>query len=123
MQNDEHDDLWELLGKRREPKDSPFFASKVIRAVQAAEEPQAGLLAWLRQRWILPLAAGVTAVLVAILVFHRPANEAETVAVTTDPLEEMAQVASITAEIESLEALLASEDHSIWLAAEPLSPF
>jgi hypothetical protein len=54
MNHDEQDKLWELLGKAREPKAAPFFASKVLRAIR--EEP-VGLLAWLRRKWIIPATA------------------------------------------------------------------
>ena len=39
----------------------------------------------------------------------------------SDPLEEIAAVATGAPEILSLDSLLASEDHSIWLQADPSS--
>ena len=121
MNHDEHDKLWELLGKAREPKVSPFFASKVVRAVRAADEPQPGFFVWLRRRWFVPLAAGACAVVIAIFAFHHPAGERENLVAAADPLEEIAAVATGAPELPSLDTLLASEDHSIWLQADPSS--
>lgn len=120
MNHEEHDKLWELLGKAREPKVSPFFASKVVRAVRAGDEPQPGFLTWLRRRWVLPLTAGACAAVIAVGAFYRPASERGDLA-TADPLEEIAAVATGAPEIPSLDSLLASEDHSIWLQADPSS--
>jgi hypothetical protein len=119
MKNEEHDELWALLGKAREAKVSPFFASKVIRSIRSTAEQDLGVLAWLRRRWLLPLSAGAAAAVLAIMVINRPAREPEGVAVAADPLEEIAEVASTSPGMPSLDALLASEDHSIWLAADP----
>ena len=123
MNHEEHDELWTLLGKAREPKVSPFFVSKVMRAVRAEDEPQPGILAWLRRRWMMPVAAGACAAIVAVLALYRPASQRETLAAGSDPLEEMVQIATGAPEIPSLDALLASEDHSIWLEADLSSLF
>ena len=121
MNHEEHDKLWELLGKAREPKASPFFASKVIRAVCAGEEPQPGFFAWLRRRRFVPLTAGACAAVIAIVAFYHPASERGDLVAASDPLEEIAAVATGAPEIPSLDSLLASEDHSIWLQADPSS--
>ena len=121
MNHDEHDKLWELLGKVREPKVSPFFASKVVRAARSADEPQPGILVWLRRRWFVPLTAGACAALIAFLAIHHPASERGNLVAAADPLEEIAAVATGAPELPSLDALLASEDHSIWLQADPSS--
>lgn len=123
MKKEEHDELWVLLGKAREPRVPPFFASKVVRAAQAADEPAPGLFAWLRRRWMVPLTAGAAVALIAFFVIPRPAKQMAPIAGTPDPLEEMASVASISPEVASLDALLASDEHSIWLAADFTSLF
>lgn len=118
MNHDEHDELWNLLGKARQPTPSSFFAGKVMRAVRQAAEPKPGLLAWLRSKWYLPAGAGACA---AVLTFFamRPTG---TPGAGADPLEEIAIAAAATPElIPSLDALLASEDNSIWLAGDPSS--
>lgn len=118
MNHDEHDELWNLLGKARQPKPSPFFAGKVMRAVREDTEPKPGFIAWLRSKWVLPVAAGACAAVFAFLAM-RPAVAPAPVA---DPLEEIAIAAAATPEIiPSLDALLASEDHSIWLAGDASS--
>jgi hypothetical protein len=121
MNHEEHDELWNLLGKARQPKPSAFFASKVMRAVREAREaaaPQSGFVAWLRSKWYLPLSVGACAAALAILAM-RPTGTSVPAA---DPLEEIALAAAATPEIgPSLDALLASEDHSIWLAGDASS--
>lgn len=118
MNHEEHDELWNLLGKARQPKASPFFASKVMRTVREAREPQPGILAWLRSKWYLPVAAGASAAVLAFLAM-RPAVAP---APGADPLEEIAMAAVATPGITpSLDALLASEDNSIWLAGDASS--
>ena len=118
MNHEEQDDIWNLLGKARQPKPSPFFTAKVMRSIRDAAEPQPGLIAWLRSKWLLPVAAGACAAVVAFLAM-RPAG---TPMPAADPLEEIAIAAAATPEIiPSLDALLASEDNSIWLAGDPSS--
>ncbi|MEO6784775.1 MAG: hypothetical protein ABI318_01475 [Chthoniobacteraceae bacterium] len=121
MNHEEHDELWNLLGKARQPKVSAFFAANVMRAVRAEADPKPGLLAWLRAKWYLPAAAGACAAVFAVLAL-RPA--ATTTAPAADPLEGIALAAAATPETEivpSLDALLASENNSIWLAGDPSS--
>ncbi len=118
MNHEEHDELWNLLGKARQPKPSPFFAANVMRAVRtqgAGAEPKPGLLAWLRAKWYVPAAAGACAAVLAGLAM-RPAVIPSPGA---DPLEEIAAAAAET--VPSLDSLLASEDNSIWLAGDPSS--
>jgi hypothetical protein len=117
MNHDEQDKLWELLGKAREPKAAPFFASKVLRAIR--EEP-VGLLAWLRRKWIIPATAVACALAVAFVAI-RPVTTSNQQA-AADPLTELAAYVEKSEDsAESLAALLASEDHSIWLQADPSS--
>lgn len=120
MKNEEHDELWALLARARQPKPRPFFASKVIRAVEAGASEKPGLLSWVYLRWVVPAAAVAIAVFIAVWAADRPAmRETNPVAVTADPLQEMAEAAASTPEFSSLDSLLAAEDHSIWLAADP----
>jgi hypothetical protein len=135
MNHEEHDELWELLGKARQPKPPAFFAANVMRAVRADAEPKPGFLAWLRAKWVLPAAAGACAAVIAILALrHRDTPpSARVIAVLTldptgttppaaDPLEGIALAAAATPEIApSLGTLLAGDDNSIWLAGNPSS--
>jgi hypothetical protein len=122
MNHEEHDELWNLLGKARQPKPSAFFAANVMRAVRAVgaeAEPKTGFLAWLRAKWVLPAAAGACAAAIAIFLALRHPASAPT---ATDPLEGIALAAAATPEIAPpLGTLLASDDNSIWLAGDPSS--
>jgi hypothetical protein len=117
MNQDENDALWRLLGKARAPRISSFFTNKVLRLVRETGERRPTILEWLRRKWILPLAAGTC---LAVLAFFALKQPAATPAV--DPLEEMAVAVADAPEImPSLNDLLASEEHSIWLEADPSS--
>ena len=116
MNHEEHDELWNLLGKARQPKPSPFFTANVMRVVRAEAEPKPGLLAWLRAKWYVP--AGACAAVLAVLAL-RPADVP---APGADPLEEIAAAAATAPDtVPSLDSLLAAEDNSIWLAGDPSS--
>ena len=123
MNHEEHDELWTLLGKARKLSVPPFFVSKVMRAVRAVEEPQPGILAWLRRRWMVPVAASACAAIAVALAFYRPGAPQETLAAGSDPLEEMVTISTGAPEIPSLDTLLASDDHSIWLETDSSSLF
>ncbi len=118
MNHEEHDELWKLLDKARQPKPSAFFSANVMRAVRAEAQPKPGFLAWLRMKWVLPAAAGACAAIVAILALRPPGTTTQ----SADPLEGIALAAAATPEnAPSLDSLLASEDNSIWLAGDPSS--
>ena len=120
MNHDEQDDLWKLLGKAREPKVSPFFAGKVLRAIREKSEP-AGFFIWLRRKWLIPTAAAACA-LVAVFIAMRPSVVPKNQQAAADPLSELAAYVEKSEDsAESLDTLLASEDHSIWLQADPSS--
>ena len=119
MNHEDDDALWRLLGKAREPKVPPYFASRVLRSIREAGERRPGILEWLRRKWILPIAAGACAAVLAFFAVH---NDSQMPA--SDPLEEMATAVAEGPEImPSLNELLASEEHSIWLEADPSSLF
>ena len=153
MKHDEHDELWELLGKAREPKSSPFFASKVLRAIREESRiPQrVTFWQWFRQSWLLPTVASAAAAVAIFFALHDspvsvkhgkglasvPASgngngngSGEMVMVKADPLSGLADAMSAMAasgdqdEVTTpLPELLATEDHSVWLQADPSSLF
>jgi hypothetical protein len=112
MNTEEHDDLWDLLGRAKETKASPFFSRNVLRAIRESESQPTGLFVWLRTRWSLAaIAAGVVAVaaVVAIDRADRP-----------DPLIVLASQVSASPDyqvINHLDELLDSEQNSVWLEA------
>jgi hypothetical protein len=100
MNHDEQDNLWELLGKARERKASPFFANKVMHAIRRQEEPKPESVTfwmWLRRRWIIPVAAGACGVMAALSLLQNPAPPPSATVVKAekqDPLAEMVTVLS-----------------------------
>ena len=131
MNHDEQDNLWELLGKARERKASPFFANKVMHAIRRQEEPKPESVTfwmWLRQRWIIPVGAGACAVVAALSLLQNPASPPPSATIVNtakqDPLAEMVTVLSESDDYDTaLNVLLANEDNSVWLAADPSSLF
>jgi hypothetical protein len=134
MNHEEHDELWELLGKAQEPKASPFFANKVMHAIRKPEEPT-GFWVWLRRRWIIPVTAGACAAIIALSSINTgskpeaPGHPSSAPSMANaraaqDPLAEMVNVISESGELDTtLTDLLATEDNTVWLAADPSSLF
>ena len=112
MNTEEHDDLWELLGKAKETKASPFFSRNILRAIRESQPEKTGVLAWLRTRWTLTAVSfGVLAV-VAIVALDR-SNQ-------PDPLVTLADQVSSSPDyqvISHLDELLDSEHNNVWLEA------
>jgi hypothetical protein len=107
----ERDDLWELLGRARSARISPYFSRNVLRAIREEKPAKSGgIVAWLLSRWPI-MAAAACAVVFAGLAL-RPHPE------PVDPLAELAEnvIASPDyAVIGNLDELLASEESSAWL--------
>ena len=131
MDHNEHDEVWDLLGKAPERKASPFFANKVMHAIHREPE-RITFRAWLRRWWWTPVAAGACAAVAVFAILKDsapPQAPASALAKTeapapADPLAEMVVVIADTDEFEAtLSDLVATEDHSVWLAADPSSLF
>jgi hypothetical protein len=125
MNHDEQDKLWELLGKAPKREASPFFANKVMRAIREPEVERFSIWAWLRQKWIIPVAAGACAVIAAVSTLNTGTSSKSVQQVAkVDPLAEMVTVIAANDEFESsLSDLLATEDNAVWLEADPSSLF
>src|SRR5258708_12599276 len=74
MKDQEHDELWALLGRARRSEPSPFFVAKVMTAVRHGNEKRIALWRnWLR--YGLPSAfAGAMAVILAHFSLLPPPN-------------------------------------------------
>jgi hypothetical protein len=133
MNHDEQDQLWDLLGKAKEKKASPFFANKVMCAIRkdakgllTRQEPRFSIGAWLRRWWVLPVTGAACAVLAAVALMKDPVTPQQPTApkkAKADLLKEMVTVISASQDEfdTSLSDLLATEDHTVWLAADPSS--
>jgi hypothetical protein len=110
MKNEEHDDLWRLLAKAKQPAVSPFFARDVLRAIRLEKQP-AGFFAVLSSRrgWIAALGLFViTAGGISIL--NRP-NRTEQITALAEEVSASPDYAVIS----HLDELLAYEENSAWL--------
>lgn len=125
MNQPEHDDLWELLGRARTPAVSPFFARNVVREARAAQEQGSAGTAvgrWLLRFWRLP-AMAACAILVA---GGAVANKHRTAATTPVDGQLIAMVQTVSESpdypiIGHLDELLDSEQNSVWLAGDSTS--
>jgi hypothetical protein len=132
MKTDEHDELWELLGRAREPKVSPFFSRNVLRDVRNLRQERPGFWHWLTRHWQIPAVTLAAFALAAGAVFEENAgrinhsspvkNISTPVAALEDPqLLVMAERVSDSPDyrvIGNLDELLDSEHNSIWLGAD-----
>ncbi len=124
MKEDEHDDLWDFLGKAREPKVSAFFAANVMRKVrEEMERPKgfAALAQWLRRKWFIPVTA--TACAIAALAFLPEKAVIPSVGPSLDDMALAVAEASELNLIADLDTLVAAEDNALWLEADPSSLF
>ncbi|MEK0450116.1 MAG: hypothetical protein RL088_2384 [Verrucomicrobiota bacterium] len=124
MKDEEHDELWDLLGKARKPEVSSFFAANVMRKVREEAAKPGGFEAfalWLRRKWFIPAAAAACALAVfAMLPERLPVQPSE------DSLDEMALAVAETSDIHlivELDTLVAADNNAVWLEADPSSLF
>ncbi|HYR57506.1 MAG TPA: hypothetical protein VEO95_02705 [Chthoniobacteraceae bacterium] len=112
MNTEEHDDLWQLLGKAKVTKVSPFFSRNVLRAIREQQPEKSGLFAWLAVRWkIVAISACVLAMAGGVAIEQ---------AGLPDPMVVLADQVSASPDyqvISHLDELLDSEHNSVWLEA------
>jgi hypothetical protein len=119
MNTEEHDDLWELLGKARQPAPSPFFSRNVLREVRGLQQERRSLWAAFFFRW-QPLTATVcVAALIAgswIASNRRQADEQQQQQLLV--MAEKVYTSPDYGVIKDLDELLDSEKNSAWLSAD-----
>ncbi len=117
--NDEHDDLWELLGHARQETSSPFFSRNVLREVRRLQHDSGSIAGWLRRRWQWAV-IGSCAVLIAILSWTH--GDRQVTREGSPPLDQTEQIQLLAKQVSestdfhviaNLDELL--EDNSIWL--------
>ncbi|MDB6150525.1 MAG: hypothetical protein JWQ44_1973 [Chthoniobacter sp.] len=111
MNTEEHDELWQLLGKARAPRVSPFFSRNVLRAVREEQPGRSGRFGWFHRGWQIT-ALGACAVVIAGAVFLSKQAEAP------DPVSLLASQVTVSPDyhvIGHLDELLDSELNSVWL--------
>ena len=110
MKDQEHDELWALLGRAKRSEPSPFFVAKVMTAVRHGHEKRIAVWRnWLR--YGLPSAlAGAMAVILAhfsLLSSHHSADHRPIVVAQTEPGD--------LDVIADLDVAISSEESSVWL--------
>jgi hypothetical protein len=66
MNRDEDPQLWDLLGRSKEPTPSAFFARNVVRVVRGQSRKGQGLNAWFSLRRLVPALSAAAAVAIAL---------------------------------------------------------
>lgn len=110
MNHDEHDELWELLGRAKQPAVSPFFSRNVLREIRAQRQESAGVFAWLFRRWQVA-AIGVCTLVVATAGVWHEAGQRQDITKLARELSTSPDYAVIG----HLDELLAFEENSVWL--------
>ena len=114
MHHDEHDDLWQLLGRARTPRVSPFFSRNVLRAIRE-EQPAAPWWTWLRLRWRAVSGTAVTAVLAVAFTLAMQTHRTQ---LANEAIDEAAGEVAGSPDfqvIDNLDTLLAWDDNDVWL--------
>jgi hypothetical protein len=118
MKHEEHDDLWDLLGRARPVKASPMFPRNVLRAVRQLEpETERGFFEWLRIGWNWLIVSGAAAaVLILTLNMRTPpaAPQVQVAMVDNSVVEEIVRSPDL-AVIANLDMLVAMDDNDLWL--------
>ncbi len=113
MKNEEHDDLWELLGRAKTPAVSPFFSRNVLRAIREEQQEKPGFILWLRRHWKVTAVSSCALVVAASFAVKQETQQ-------PDPVMVLAQQVSASPDyqvISNLDELLDSEHNSVWLEA------
>jgi hypothetical protein len=117
MNTEEHDDLWHLLGRAKQPTVSPFFARNVVREVRALRQERPGFLGWLMAHWKAPVLATCAVALIAGAAVYNQRSEVP----EDGQLMAMAQRVYASPDyqvIGNLDELLDNEQNSVWLSAD-----
>jgi hypothetical protein len=69
LEPDRDEELWELLGKARPVRVSPYFARRVLRDLDAGDAPAHGWLAWRLPGWIVASSTAAVAIVLGFLSF------------------------------------------------------
>jgi len=115
MNTEEHDDLWQLLGKARTPSVSPYFSRNVLRVIREEKQEKSGVMHWLRTRWA---AVAVATCAVAISAVGIVRHQRHSSVPQPEQMTLLAQQFSSSPDyqvVNHLDELLDSEKNSVWL--------
>ena len=113
MKREDDQELWDLLGKARQPVVSPFFARNVVREIRQESGWGQIVRGWLRPRRLIPATALAIALVMAAfsLNYHSPDNDS-----SSENVPDL--LASIDPQdyevVADLDDLLAAEEDNLW---------
>ena len=122
MKHEEHDDVWELLGRARPKKASPMFSRNVLRAVRQLEpEKGDGFVDWLRAGWNWVAVTGAAAAVIFLTLSlrtspHAASRQMASASASADnaALEEVLRSPDLSV-IANLDMFVAMDDNDLWL--------
>jgi len=115
--DEQHDELWNLLGKAHPVTPSPFFARNVLRKIRAGQSRQRSLadrLAGCIRPWRMATISALMVLLIGLnltILSPRSRNRAE--------ISQIAATSSDFEVIAHLDDLMASEETSLWTDSLP----
>jgi anti-sigma-K factor RskA len=112
---EEHDDLWQLLGKAKKPAVSPLFARNVLREIRQSQPEREGLFYWLRLRWRVVSLGGAAVVLLAVNAAMLSTSHNTPMVAQATTQSASATKPDDTEVITHLDELVAYEENSVWL--------
>lgn len=117
MNHDEHDQLWELLGRARPVKARPAFVQDVLRAVRMSKpEREPGFFEWLRRGWNWAALAGAAAIVLFVALGSQPEQASPRPLAAHDNAAIESALESVDfAVVSNLDLLLALDDNNAWL--------
>lgn len=115
MNTEEHDDLWQLLGKAKQPSASPFFARNILRNVRAADQSNPSLLALLCRKWVIGAIGATAAILLTVNSSHFFNASDPDAALLAQQVYSKSDVEVI----DDLDELIAWNEDAVWLENSP----
>lgn len=115
MKTEEHDELWELMGRAKNPTPSPFFSRNVLRAIREEAQEKPGFLLWLRTHWQMAASATCAVAFAATFAVMQftPKHQPDQALLLVQQVSNSPDLQVIS----NLDELLDSERNSVWLEA------
>ncbi len=106
MNSDEHDELWNLLGKARQSFPAPFLARNILRKIRTQQRRPTffGQAFALLRKWRLATLGAAAVALLAVNLAPHTKKQGEAIQLAATDYEVIA----------NLDELLASQENSLW---------
>src|SRR4051794_39274125 len=86
MNREDDEQLWDILGRVKQPKQSPFFARDVLRRIRQERPWITSLRSWLSWRRLVPATGFAAVVISAIVLTQHPRANHKAISAEPDPV-------------------------------------